>query len=76
MLNAAAWCPSLTRIFGQKIGDIKIVKSQFGYHVVQVEERQTAHAQTLSEVQPTIQATLIRQNAAAGRGKLRQGADL
>jgi peptidyl-prolyl cis-trans isomerase D len=26
-------------IFGQKIGDIKIVKSQFGYHIVQVEER-------------------------------------
>ena len=26
-------------IFGQKIGDIQIVKSQFGYHIVQVEER-------------------------------------
>jgi peptidyl-prolyl cis-trans isomerase D len=51
-------------IFGQKIGDIKIVKSQFGYHVVQVEERSTAHAQSLAEVLPTIQATLIRQNAA------------
>jgi peptidyl-prolyl cis-trans isomerase D len=51
-------------LFGQKIGDIKIVKSQFGYHIVQVEERSTAHAQSLSEVQPTIQATLIRQNEA------------
>jgi peptidyl-prolyl cis-trans isomerase D len=51
-------------LFGQKIGDIKIVKSQFGYHVVQVEERSTAHAQSLSEVLPTIQATLIRQNQA------------
>ena len=30
-------------IFTQKIGDIKIVKSQFGYHIVQVEERQPAH---------------------------------
>ncbi len=37
-------------IFTQKIGDIKIVKSQFGYHIVQVEERQTAHAQPLNEV--------------------------
>ena len=54
-----------TAIFSQKIGDIKIVKSQFGYHVVQVEERSTAHAQSLSEVQSTIQATLIRQNEAA-----------
>lgn len=51
-------------IFGQKIGDIKVVKSQFGYHVVQVEERMTAHAQSLAEVQPTIQATLLRQNEA------------
>ena len=52
-------------IFTQKIGDIAIVKSQFGYHIVQVEERQTAHAQSLSEVQATIQATLLRQNETA-----------
>ena len=52
-------------IFSQKIGDIEIVKSQFGYHIVQVEERKPAHEQDLSEVLPTIQATLIRQKAAA-----------
>ncbi len=52
-------------IFSQKINDIAIVKSQFGYHIVQVEERQTAHAQSLSEVQSTIAATLLRQNEAA-----------
>ncbi len=51
-------------LFSQKIGDIKIVKSQFGYHILQVEERSTAHAQSLSEVQPTIQATLLRQDEA------------
>jgi peptidyl-prolyl cis-trans isomerase D len=51
-------------IFGQKIGETKIIKTQFGYHVVQVEERQAAHAQPLSEVQPTIQATLARQKSA------------
>jgi peptidyl-prolyl cis-trans isomerase D len=50
-------------IFNQKIGDIAIVKSQFGYHVVQVEERQTAHAQSLSEVAPTIAATLARESS-------------
>jgi peptidyl-prolyl cis-trans isomerase D len=48
-------------LFTQKIGDIAIVKSQFGYHILQVEERQPAHAQSLSEVLPTIQTTLIRQ---------------
>jgi peptidyl-prolyl cis-trans isomerase D len=47
-------------IFSQKIGDTKIVKSQFGYHIVQVESRQPAHAQALNEVLPTIQATLSR----------------
>jgi peptidyl-prolyl cis-trans isomerase D len=51
-------------IFTQKIGDIKIVKSQFGYHVVQVEERQTAHTQPLNEVLPTIQASLVRDTSA------------
>jgi peptidyl-prolyl cis-trans isomerase D len=52
-------------IFTQKIGDIEIVKSQFGYHIVQVEERKPAHSQDISEVLPTIQATLIRQKAAS-----------
>ena len=51
-------------IFTQKIGDTQIVKSQFGYHIVQVEERQPAHTQTLNDVLPTIQLTLIRQKLA------------
>ena len=52
-------------IFTQKIGDAKIVKSQYGFHIVQVEERQPAHTQTLSEVMPTIQATLFREKSTA-----------
>ena len=32
-------------IFTQKIGDTKIIKTQYGYHIVQVEERQPAHSQ-------------------------------
>lgn len=56
-----------TAIFTQKIGDIKIVKTQYGYHIVQVEERKPAQVQTLSEVLPTIQATLIRQQSAAAQ---------
>jgi len=51
-------------IFTQKIGDIEIVKSQFGYHIVQVEDRQAAHTQPLNEVLPEIQATLIRDQSA------------
>jgi len=54
-------------IFTQKIGDIAIVKSNFGYHIVQVESRQTAHTKPLSEVQAEIQATLERQASAAAQ---------
>ena len=51
-------------IFTQKVGDIAIVKSSFGYHIVQVEERQTAHTKPLSEVQGDIVAALVRQSSA------------
>ncbi len=51
-------------IFTQKIGDIAIVRSQFGYHVVQVEDRQPKHTQALSEVLPQIEATLERDQSA------------
>ena len=51
-------------IFTQKIGEIAIVKRQFGYHIVQVEERQAAHTQSLSEVLTAIPTALLRQNQA------------
>jgi peptidyl-prolyl cis-trans isomerase D len=59
-------------IFTQKIGDIAIVKSNFGYHIIQVEERQTAHTQPLSEVQATIIATLTRQAETAAQDNYAQ----
>jgi len=59
-------------IFSQKIGDTQIVKSQFGYHIVQVEERKPARVQDISEVLPTIQATLIRQKSAAAEESFAQ----
>jgi peptidyl-prolyl cis-trans isomerase D len=54
-------------IFSQKLGDTKIVKTQYGYHIVQVEERTAAHSQSLAEVLPTIQATLMRQKSTAAQ---------
>ncbi|HEU5350918.1 MAG TPA: peptidylprolyl isomerase [Terracidiphilus sp.] len=54
-------------IFSQPIGEVDIVKTQFGYHVVQVEARKPAHVQALNEVLPTIQATLIRNTSAAAQ---------
>jgi peptidyl-prolyl cis-trans isomerase D len=61
-----------TAIFTQKIGDTSLVKSQFGYHIIQVEERQTAHTQPLSEVQPTIMVNLIRQKESQGESAYAQ----
>lgn len=54
-------------IFTQPIGKITIVRSSFGYHIVQVEDRQTAHTQPLSEVRDAIQAQLVRQDSAAAQ---------
>ena len=54
-------------IFTQKIGDTKIIKSQYGFHIVQVQERTPAHTQPLSEVLPTIQATLIREKSTSAQ---------
>src|ERR1700691_4734467 len=59
-------------IFTQKIGEIDIIKTNFGYHIVQVEERQAAHTQALSEVQANILATLTRQAQAGAEDNYAQ----
>ena len=41
-----------------------MVKSQFGYHILKVEEKQTAHLKPLDEVKAQILATLTRQQEA------------
>ena len=38
-----------------------LVKTQFGYHIIQVEQKQTAHLKPLEEVRAQILATLTRQ---------------
>jgi peptidyl-prolyl cis-trans isomerase D len=38
-----------------------LVRSKYGYHIIQVEERQTAHTRPLDEVKATIRTTLTRQ---------------
>jgi peptidyl-prolyl cis-trans isomerase D len=61
-----------TAIFTQKIGDVEIVKSNFGYHIVQVEERDTAHTKPLNEVLPEIQAELTRDSTAQAQANYAQ----
>jgi len=54
----------LNAVFTQKVNDIEIVRSKaYGYHIIQVESRQTAHTQPLSEVQPVIVGVLTRDAA-------------
>jgi peptidyl-prolyl cis-trans isomerase D len=38
-----------------------LVKSKYGYHIIQTEEKQTAHTKPLNEVKPEILAQLTRQ---------------
>jgi peptidyl-prolyl cis-trans isomerase D len=42
-----------------------LVKTKFGYHILQVEEKQTAHTRPLDEVKSTIVALLTRQKEGA-----------
>jgi len=41
-----------------------VIKTQFGYHILKVEEKQTAHLKPLDEVKAQILATLTRQQEA------------
>lgn len=62
----------LNALFTQKVGDIDIVRSHYGYHIIQVEERQQAHTQTLSDVQANIVAALTREAAANAESRYAQ----
>jgi peptidyl-prolyl cis-trans isomerase D len=59
-------------IFTQPVGELSIVHSQYGFHIVQVEKRQPAHEQALNEVLPEIQASLIQQQTSAAESKYAQ----
>jgi peptidyl-prolyl cis-trans isomerase D len=51
-----------TAAFGLQPGQYSdVIKTQFGYHILQVEAKQTAHLKPLDEVKAQIVATLTRQ---------------
>src|SRR6202012_563756 len=41
-----------------------LVRTKFGYHIIQAEEKDTAHTRSLEEVKPTIVSVLTRQKEA------------
>ncbi|HEY0797480.1 MAG TPA: peptidylprolyl isomerase [Acidisarcina sp.] len=61
-LKPGATVPEFNQaIFSLQPGVFSIVRTkQFGYHILQVEEKQTAHVKSLAEVKPQIVASLTR----------------
>ncbi len=59
-------------IFTQPIGKLTIVRSVYGFHVVQVEARKPAQLQPINQVLPEIQVALIRNQTAAEETKYAQ----
>lgn len=57
--------------FSMKPGAISnLIKTPYGYHIIKVEDRQTAHLQTLADVKSSIQATLEKQALASAQQAL------
>ncbi len=49
-------------VFSQKVGDIgDLVKTQYGYHIVQVQEKEPAHLRSFDEAKPEIAAAYRKQ---------------
>jgi peptidyl-prolyl cis-trans isomerase D len=46
--------PFADAAFGMKAGEMTVVQSRFGYHVIQVEDHKLAHVDTLEQARPQI----------------------
>jgi len=64
--------------FAMNVGEFskKPVKTQFGYHVILLENRRRAEAPSMQESMPQIQQEVTREVLAEVLGKLRKGADI
>jgi peptidyl-prolyl cis-trans isomerase D len=56
--------PFADAAFGMKAGETAVIQSQFGYHVIQVEDHKLAHVETLAEARPKIVETLRHRTGA------------
>jgi peptidyl-prolyl cis-trans isomerase D len=56
--------PFADAAFMMKAGEVTVVQTQFGYHVIQVEDHKLAHVDTLEEARPQIIEALRRRAGA------------
>ena len=65
--------PFADALFGMKAGEIAgPVKTQFGYHIIQLEEIEAGKAKTLEEVRPELEADLKRNRAGDRFGEIQE----
>jgi len=56
--------------FSMKPGEVRLVKTIYGVHIIKVEDKQNAHLQSLDEVKDAIRGELERQKLAAAEESL------
>ena len=56
--------------FSMKPGEVRLVKTIYGVHIIKVEDKQSAHLQSLDEVKDAIRAELEKQKLAAAEESL------
>jgi peptidyl-prolyl cis-trans isomerase D len=59
-----------TATFNQKPGDLGLVKTSYGYHIIQVESRQPAHLQTFDEVKSQLATDWKKQRVSDAMQKI------
>src|SRR2546427_2468295 len=56
--------------FSMKPGEVRLVKTIYGVHIIKVEDKQNAHLQSFDEVKDAIRAELEKQKLAAAEERL------
>jgi peptidyl-prolyl cis-trans isomerase D len=65
--------PFADALFGMSVGDIKgPVKTQYGYHIIRLDEVQAAHGKSFEDARPDLEAQLRRDRATDRFGEIQE----